>query len=67
MLKIWAVCLVVVNNMCSMFIGCKSLESLPDISKWDIKNVNDMRDMFFECYSLKSLPVFSNFYPKKFN
>ena len=25
---------------------CESLKELPDISKWDTKNVTDMSDMF---------------------
>ena len=41
-----------------MFYGCKSLSSLPDISKWNINNVTDMSYMFYECSSLKSLPEF---------
>ena len=32
-----------------MFQGCKILEALPDISKWNTSNVNDMRSMFFNC------------------
>ena len=32
--------------MSSMFFNCTSLISLPDISRWDTKNVTDMRNMF---------------------
>ena len=32
-----------------MFIGCESLNNLPDISKWDTKNVTDMSGMFSGC------------------
>ena len=46
-------------NMNSMFSGCKSLISLPDISKWNTSNVNNMRYMFSYCKSLKSLPDIS--------
>ena len=42
-----------------MFYGCSSLISLPDISKWNTKNVTDMGYMFYECSSLKSLPDIS--------
>ena len=35
--------------------GCKSLLSLPDISKWDTQNVTNMSYMFKDCYSLSSL------------
>ena len=38
--------------MSYMFYGCSSLKSLPDISKWNTKNVIDMRDMFNECHNL---------------
>ena len=41
-----------------MFSGL-SLESLPDISKWNIENVKDISNMFSDCYSLKSLPDIS--------
>jgi len=34
-----------------MFNGCSSLISLPDISKWDTKNVN-MSNMFDKCHNL---------------
>ena len=32
-----------------MFYGCSSLNNLPDISKWDTKNVTDMSYMFSGC------------------
>ena len=32
--------------MSDMFLGCKSLSSLPDISKWNINNVTDMSYIF---------------------
>ena len=41
--------------MDSMFEECSSLISLPDISKWDTKNVLAMVAMFEECPSLISL------------
>ena len=31
-----------VNNMRSMFNGCKLLESLPDISKWNTENITNI-------------------------
>ena len=43
-----------------MFSGCKSLSSLPDISKWNTSNVTDMRWMFDGCN--ESLKI-----PSKFN
>ena len=45
--------------MSYMFYECKSLKSLPDISKWNISNVNNMSWMFSYCNSLKSLPDIS--------
>ena len=39
-----------------MFYGCESLNSLPDISKWDTSNVNDMSGMFGECLSTINIP-----------
>ena len=42
-----------------MFDDCKSLSSLPDISKWNTSNVTDMSGMFRYCNSLSSLPDIS--------
>ena len=42
-----------------MFSECRSLISLPDISKWNTNNVTDMCAMFYNCSSLKSLPDIS--------
>ena len=39
-----------------MFDGCLSLSSIPDISKWNIRNVKDISKMFSQCRSLISLP-----------
>ena len=49
----------IITNMNSMFYECSSLQSLPDISKWDTKNVTDMSYMFYHCSSLGSLPDIS--------
>ena len=38
-----------------MFLGCSSLSSLPDISKWNTSNVTSMCYMFGGCSSLSSL------------
>ena len=35
--------------MTKMFSRCGSLESFPDISKWDTKNVTEMDGMFKYC------------------
>ena len=42
-----------------MFNNCKSLSSLPDISKWNTNNVSNMSYMFNNCESLLSLPDIS--------
>ena len=43
--------------MSYMFSGCKSLNNLPDISKWDTKNVMDMSYMFSDFKSVICLIV----------
>ena len=51
------------NKICSeyggIFSNCKSLISIPDISKWNISNIKIMDRMFENCSSLKSLPDLS--------
>ena len=47
------------DNISGMFYRCKSLKSLPDISKWDTSNVTNMSGIFYECNSLSSLPDIS--------
>ena len=49
-----------ITNMSSMFCGCNSLASLPNISKWNTSNVTSMSGIFFNCNSLSSLPNISN-------
>ena len=53
-----------ITNISSMFKGCSSLISLPDISKWDTKNVTYMDYMFKGCSSLISLPDISKWNTK---
>ena len=46
-----------IKGIMEMFIGCSSLESLPDnISSWDTSKIKDISGLFFGCSSLKSLP-----------
>ena len=45
--------------MNSIFNGCISLYSLPDISKWNTYNVTNMNFMFNGCTSLYSIPDIS--------
>ena len=47
------------TDMSYMFYNCRSLISLPDISKWNTANVKDMTCMFYNCSSLKSFPDIS--------
>ena len=47
------------TNLSGMFYKCKSLISLPDISKWNTDNVINMSYMFYFCESLISLPDIS--------
>jgi len=48
-----------ITDMSYMFNKCNSLNSLPDISKWNTKNVTRMDSMFRNCSSLNSLPDIS--------
>ena len=46
-------------NLKCIFYNCRSLSSLPDLSKWNIDNVIDMNGMFTGCSSLSFLPEIS--------
>ena len=48
-----------------MFYECKSLSSLPDISKWNIDNATSMSCLFYGCSKLESLPDLSKWNPSK--
>ena len=52
-----------ITSMFCIFYKCTSLSSLPDISKWDTKNVTNMNKMFSLCSSLVNLNL-SNFNTK---
>ena len=45
--------------MNNIFSGCISLNSLPDISKWNTNNITNMCNIFNGCKSLRSLPDIS--------
>ena len=45
--------------MNSLFKGCSSLESLPDISKWNTGEVVDISSFFYNCSNVESLPDIS--------
>ena len=42
-----------------LFFNCQSLTSLPNISKWNIKNIKDMSYLFGGCESSISIPDMS--------
>ena len=42
-----------------IFSGCSSLSTLPDISKWNTKNVKNMEYFCYGCSSLTFLPDLS--------
>ena len=45
-----------ITDMSSIFYGCSSLLSLPDISKWNTNNVTKMNNMFDGCSSNLKIP-----------
>ena len=46
-------------DMSNIFYNCKSLQYLPDISKWNISNATDISSIFYNCKSLQYLPDIS--------
>ena len=48
-----------ITNMSELFCGCKLLESLLDISKWNTSKITDMSHIFEGCSSLYLLPNIS--------
>ena len=42
-----------------LFYNCKSIDSLPDISNWNIERIKDLSYIFYGCSKLKSLPDIS--------
>ena len=46
-------------TLTGIFAGCSSLKELPDISKWNTKNVIKISFLFCGCSSLKTLPDIS--------
>ena len=43
-----------------MFRYCKSLESLPDISKWNLNKITEINKMFQGYNELSAIPDISN-------
>jgi len=50
---------IIITKMKYMFTNCKCLTDIPDISKWNTKNVEDMSHMFEGCDLLTELPDIS--------
>jgi surface protein len=50
-----------------MFLGCESILSLPDLSKWDINNTINISWIFSGCSSLTYLPNISKWNNYKAN
>ena len=48
--------------MNALFYECSSLKSIPDISKWKIKNVVNINNIFKGCSSLLSFPDISKWH-----
>ena len=48
-----------------MFSHCKSLKTIPDLSKWNFSNVTNVEYMFYNCSSLFPLPDISKWNLKK--
>ena len=48
-----------------LFLGCKKLKKLPDISKWNTSNIIEMKYLFGECSDLITLPDISKWKIKK--
>ena len=53
--------------MSQMFINCKSLTSIPDISKCDVGKSQNMMRLFENCHSLSFLPDLSKWNPANYN
>jgi surface protein len=53
-----------VTSMSYIFYSCKSLTSLPYISKWNANNVINYDFIFSECSSLTSYPDISKWNKK---
>ena len=51
--------------MNSLFYGCKSLISIPNISKWRINEVKNLDNIFYGCEKVKELPDLSKWNTKK--
>ena len=46
--------------MSCLFYGCKSLKSLPDISKWNTSKVTNMSYLFGRCEKIEKIENISS-------
>ena len=53
-----------IEDFCFLFSFCK-ISFIPDISKWDTRNVIYINHMFFHCRNLKSIPDISKWKTSK--
>ena len=53
------------NNISYFFNKCKSLQYLPDISKWNTKNLQFISRLFYGCSSLRIYPNIAKWNTKK--
>ena len=51
---------ILLMHILNFLIRCSSLEELPNISKWNIKNIIDMSFLFNKFYKMKYLPDILN-------
>ncbi len=66
--SVWNLCPIFLNgiqinveDMTGMFANMTSLESLPDLTKWNISKVVEKEEMFDGCSSLSTVPkLFEN-------
>ena len=53
--------------MDNLFKRCSSLSSLPDLRKWNLKNISSSDEMIDDCFSLINISSFDMFNPNKDN
>ena len=56
-----------VKNINSIFKGCKSLTSIPNLSNWNTSNIINMKSLFEDCTALESLSGIENWNTSKVN
>ena len=51
-----------VTTMKFMFLNCKFLTYLPEISKWNTSKVTDMAFLFWNCHSLRYIDILNGIF-----